>query len=365
VSEQIPAVWHDGKTSRGRPVLLHVWVDQLHIDAEDGESLAVSLASAQLQPRLGRTERIIRLADGGRLRLADAPELERWFPNGSRVEALAHRLERRWSMVALAALLFVALLFGLHRWAVPAMAESVAERLPRMAEQAAASQVMSLLDRAAFGPSKLPAARQQQLRAAFAELVADLPRVADYRLEFRDGGDLGANALALPDGRIVMTDALVERAGSDDWLIAVLAHEAGHHEQRHGMRLALQNTALLVVIGFVTGDVSSVASVATAAMTLVESGYSRQFEREADAFAFDLLQRNGISPQAFADALRAMQAGLPDDSSSAFRYFSTHPAIQERIETAERAARSGDTRSEGMRSGAARSGAGDSTPQGD
>lgn len=131
------------------------------------------------------------------------------------------------------------------------------------------------------------------------------------------------------------------------------------------MRLALQNTALLVVIGFVTGDVSSVASVATAAMTLVESGYSRQFEREADAFAFDLLRRNGISPQAFADALRAMQAGLPDDSSSAFRYFSTHPAIQERIETAERAARSGGTRSEGMRSGATRSGAGDSAPQGD
>lgn len=108
-------------------------------------------------------------------------------------------------MVALAAVMFVALLFGLHRWAVPTMAESVAERLPRMAEQAAASQVMSLLERAAFGPSKLPAARQQQLRAAFAELVADLPRAADYRLEFRDGGGLGANALALPDGRIVMT----------------------------------------------------------------------------------------------------------------------------------------------------------------
>ena len=51
---------------------------------------------------------------------------------------------------------------------------------------------------------------------------------------------------------------LVER---DDELLAILAHEAGHHEHRHGMRRALASSAVVVVAGFLFGDLSGTASL--------------------------------------------------------------------------------------------------------
>ena len=54
-----------------------------------------------------------------------------------------------------------------------------------------------------------------------------------YRLELRSGEALGANALALPSGIVIMTDDLVALAKSDDEIGAVMAHELGHVRGRH------------------------------------------------------------------------------------------------------------------------------------
>jgi Zn-dependent protease with chaperone function len=155
---------------------------------------------------------------------------------------------------------------------------------------------------------------------------------------------------------IVVTDEL---AGvlDDDHVAAVLAHEVAHLQHRHGTRHILQDTIAGLVLLAVFGDASSVATVAaTAPAILLNNAYSRDFEREADARAFELLRRTGRSPKLLGTALAALEqhherkaaqcrpdpepneAGQRGGSRGPMGYISTHPATAERIRAAEEAA---------------------------
>ena len=120
-----------------------------------------------------------------------------------------------------------------------------------------------------------------------------------YRLEFRQGGLIGANAFALPSGIIVMTDELVEMAETDDELVAVLAHEVGHVRGRHALRQLLQAAGVSALAFALLGDVSSISALLSAAPALLHAKHSRDFEREADGFAKQWLRENGIAESNF------------------------------------------------------------------
>ena len=78
-----------------------------------------------------------------------------------------------------------------------------------------------------------------------------------HRLVFRKSR-IGPNAFALPGGTMVMTDQLVELVDHDDAVLTgVLAHELGHLQARHGMRMLVQATAIGAVSSLVFGDFSA------------------------------------------------------------------------------------------------------------
>ncbi|WP_146908328.1 M48 family metallopeptidase [Arenimonas daejeonensis] len=220
------------------------------------------------------------------------------------------------------------------------MANKVAPVVPRAMERTISDQALSLIDRTQLQPSRLPAERKLALQLEFKALTTGLPRELDYRLSFRHAPGLGPNAFALPDGHVVVTDQLVELVdGNDDELLAVLAHEAGHHEHRHGMRQALQSSAVVVVAGFLFGDLSGTGSLSVSIpVLLLESGFSRDHEREADDFAFALLERQGRSPADFAAVMRRLSKHYGEKDFGAVSYLSTHPPSAERIAAAEQAA---------------------------
>ena len=62
-------------------------------------------------------------------------------------------------------------------------------------------------------------------------MVDPIPEHEGYRLEFRYSEGMGANAVALPSGLIIVTDQLVTASHQDDEIIAIMAHEIGHHIQ--------------------------------------------------------------------------------------------------------------------------------------
>ena len=86
---------------------------------------------------------------------------------------------------------------------------------------------------------------------------------------------MGANAFALPNGTIVVTDDLVKLAEHDDELVAVLAHEIGHVVSRHALRRVLQDSGVMLLVAGITGDIVSISSLAAALPTLlIEAKYS-------------------------------------------------------------------------------------------
>lgn len=305
----------------------------------DDEVREYAVAELRLSPRLGRLPRQLALPGEGHLELEHSSLLEAWLPVPGRLEAVADWLERRRAAVLSSALVLVLGVVGFFELGLPWMADRVAPLVPPAMERTISKQAMALLDGRQLRPTGLPAERREALRLRFHEITRGLPRADGLRLEFRDAPLLGPNAFVLPDGLVVMTDQLVTLAGDEDELLAVLAHEAGHHEHRHGMRRALESSAVVVVAGFLFGDVSGTASLSVSIpVLLLESGFSRKHEREADAFAFGLLQRHGVSPDAFARIMSRLSEHHGEGDLGVVGYLSSHPPSAERIEAAREAA---------------------------
>jgi Zn-dependent protease with chaperone function len=141
----------------------------------------------------------------------------------------------------------------------------------------------------------------------------------------------------MPNGVIVVTDDLVDLADDERALLGVLAHELGHLERKHAMRRLLQALGVGMLVNLAVGDVSTVL---TAAPTiLLDQKYSRDFEREADGYAIDMLHANHVplTPMATlfekmrdADGARAKATG-DNAEQGGYDYLSSHPADDERI----------------------------------
>jgi Zn-dependent protease with chaperone function len=207
------------------------------------------------------------------------------------------------------------------------MAEYVADATPPGMEVKIGEQVLAGLDSQMgyFSPSKIEPKRRASVIAELDKLCATLKEPASkssalktcpqYRLEFRDGGAIGANAFALPGGIMVMTDQLITLSKNNTEVVAVLAHELGHVKQRHAYRQSLQGVLAGLILAAVTGDVSSVASGLPAA--LMQMKYSRAHETEADMFALNAMQSACLPPKAFAEILQRLQSqGLGDESDN-------------------------------------------------
>jgi Zn-dependent protease with chaperone function len=238
--------------------------------------------------------------------------------------------ERSRGLVAVLAALLLVGGVAMYRVVLPWLAQSAAERVPVAGLEAVSAQALTVLDATAFEPSALPADDREGLTHQFARL--ELPdRSVPMRLLFRSSPALGANALALPSGAIIVTDELVRLAVNDVEVLAVLAHEAGHVQARHGMRNVIQSSVMSILVTWYVGDVSGLAAAAPTA--LLEAKYSRDLEDEADMFAAETLALNGMSIGFLIDILQRLERerGGPAGLTAATAYLSSHPTTPERL----------------------------------
>lgn len=327
----------DGVTPVGKRVTLMLSAREAVVIGEQ-VSARYPTAALRVSPASGNADRFIHLPDGGQVQLANAPTLDR-LPQLVPSEGIVAWLEQRWQ-VALAALVVLAALIALaYTLALPWAAQRLAARVPQEIERRMGAEALKWLDgQHWFDATRLDRDTRVHVLARFDALTADLPFSRHYGLAFRNAGGAGANAFALPGGTIVITDRLIELAETDDQIVAVLAHEAGHVELRHAMRHLLQTSAMGVAVATLAGDAgSATALAATLPGTLATLHYSRELETEADDFAIALLQRHGISPAAFARMMELLRDDA-DDEDTTFSFLSTHPVSDERIAKARAAA---------------------------
>lgn len=333
------AHWFDGVTSRMHEVTVtRDGAATVHI-AGEGIQCSAALGSLRVSPRLGRTPRTIEFADGARLLVADHPLLDDWFPAEDRLQRLVDRLERHASIVAGSIVVCLASLVVAVVWGIPWLSDRIAEQIPVNIEAKLGEGVLEQLDkRFGFEPSELESTREAELRARFDRVVAAAGASAgQHCLEFRRADDIGANALALPGGTIVVTDALIDALSDDRAFDAIVAHELGHQHHRHTLRQTLRSSFVIVLAAFFAGDVSAASSVVVGVPTfLLQNHYSRGFEEESDRYAFATLEAMGESPAWFAEAMRNLKSAH-EDYGDEVKYLSTHPSDDERIEAAEAA----------------------------
>ena len=280
------------------------------------------------------------------------------FPDGSLFECdgsacprddsgLAHWLEDHWLPVGLAVLLLPALIAVIVLLVLPAVSDLGARLVPRETLVALDRRVLANIDEHLSGASSDGSGEiaRRRLDAVWQEI----PGSDQLQLEVRNLPAMGANAIALPGGTIVVTTQLLDALPSDGELLAVLAHEQGHVVEHHGLRNLLQSLGVAALLATVVGDVSGLAEMllVSGPTLLQKMHYSREFEASADAYAIGFLRQQGRTGGCLGSALIAIA-----DASDAGRtngekdqeerrpwrgirdYVSTHPHISQRIEAA-------------------------------
>ena len=177
--------------------------------------------------------------------------------------------------------------------------------------------------------------------AALAQLVGKLDRTTGdgdrqpVRVELIKLGYV--NAVALPGGRVLVFDGLLQQIQSPDALAGVIGHEIGHVRQRHVMQAMLREFGISMVLsGFRSGMTNTLGR-----MTALR--YSREAEAEADDWARARMADAGISPVPIANFFVSTADPTPEAQYAMAGYLNSHPDPASRADAFRAAYRSDRT----------------------
>jgi Zn-dependent protease with chaperone function len=181
------------------------------------------------------------------------------------------------------------------------------------------------------------------------ELETYLNQVAAKLKAFTDSPDIlfdikiindpNLNAFAFPNGVIYVHTGVLARMENEAQLAALLAHEMTHCTHRHSLRVlksikdqagymaAVQKTIEKVVIA---QDLARFLGV-NGSMAAV-SGYTREFEAEADRVGLDLMAKAGYDPRQALNLFEHLQQEIVIEGIKEPFFLGTHPSVQQRME---------------------------------
>lgn len=199
-------------------------------------------------------------------------------------------------------LLLALLLYSTTRWTLPLITRSIIaitpeKHLDQWSQTLSAGMVNNI-----GGPSTLCDSLQTELRTMlFTEWIPDQSQQAlPITLHFKS--NLGINAMALPDGSIILSDGLLNFVSSKAELLGIIGHEIGHIRERHSLHHLLHTTLSTFFWDAITGDLSSSAGIAATAPLIFDTTHrSRTFERSADQFAINMMQAKELNPKFLAN----------------------------------------------------------------
>jgi len=147
------------------------------------------------------------------------------------------------------------------------------------------------------------------------------------------------NAFALPGGYIVINRGLLVHLSSEAELAAVLGHETGHVTARHslaGYQRAMAANLLLAGVSVAAGGRAGVMQLSGVTASLVENGFSRDQEREADWIGIDYMVKAGYNPEGAIKLQEYFYEQLEGKKNPDFvqGLFRTHPFSKERLDNA-------------------------------
>jgi hypothetical protein len=158
-------------------------------------------------------------------------------------------------------------------------------------------------------------------------------------LTFFIAEDEEPNACALPGGYVVVTTGLLELVERPEELLGVVAHEVAHVKLKHSLRHAIAGAGPFVLFGVLMGAQGGVVGLlGNTTDMVVQSGFSQEYETEADDEGWRLLLAAKVDPRGMGEIFRKIDAYdqklNPEDEG--LQALSTHPAMKERIARLEK-----------------------------
>lgn len=334
------AVFLDGKTSTVKKVNCEMDSDILMIRENYTEILRrVELKECRIEPSLGNTRDVIILPDGTRCETYDKKAVRSIRKDRGNLSDIVHAYESLWPLVLLGIVATGAVLWAFIIYGIPVIGDMIAPMIPLEVLESLSEKTLSSLDEHLLQESEMTENKQNEILEIFIKNSANIDQELNYRLIFRKSAALGANAFALPSGKIIITDGLAELYSDDSEITGVFAHEIAHAKFRHGIKSIIQNTGVFIIISLVMGDFTAMhSSIAILPVVLAESGYSRKFEKEADIFAGEYIIKAMGTPEPYQIILKKLSEKA--NSPAPPKYLSTHPPTNERIELLESLGRS-------------------------
>jgi len=180
-----------------------------------------------------------------------------------------------------------------------------------------------------------PLSRYLNLIGKALALKSERPEIfGGYHFALLDSAE--ANALSAPGGIIFLSRGIVEMAENEDELAAILAHEIQHIVSKDPLQ-AIKSQRMKSLGTFAAGEALGSSSevlgifknsVLDITGTLLQKGYSRGQEKDADLGALDLLAATGYNPAALLAMLEKCRA----IEKKKARAFSAHPSASKRID---------------------------------
>lgn len=346
----IEGIYLDGKTSNHIKARLEVFEHtqelSLHFLTETGlqQKVALQFDDLKIESRLGNTPREISFNREQLFITEDNNAIDQLIGiySNSKSHSLLHRLESNLPLIFLFTAATIVLIFSFTVYGIPKLSKSIAFKMPEFATQQLGTS-LAILDKTVFEPTQIEEARRNEIQHFLNPYLA-AHQSLNPQLDFRSG--MEANALALPGGKIIFTDDFVKLAENNEELLAVLFHELGHLKHKHMLRRALQDSMITLLVIFITGDVESFDLITGLPTLILDLSYSREFEKEADTYALEQLQRFNIPLENFATIMQRLEDSHKEHSDDVKKtlveksnqqektipdFLSTHPSTVDRI----------------------------------
>ena len=240
--------------------------------------------------------------------------------------------------IALVLMLFAA---GLV-YAVLNLGTTVAPLITRDIEAAIGKSSYASMQGFLFGPTQIPEERQLEFRGRMDDMIAVADLESRPELYFHSSARLGANAVAFPGGPIVVTDELIKILDNDEMVMAVIAHELSHIEDRHSLKQIIDGIGLIgMSIYLFGGDESIIAELSAFGVNYWGYKNSRDFETKADLQGVEILRVNAIDAEVYVQALEKIHASICAQyqqtgdacAEAGTSWLSTHPSLTDRVST--------------------------------
>jgi Zn-dependent protease with chaperone function len=331
--QPIAGIWYPEKSNLSVGASLVAKGANLTVLAEDGALLTSGfITNTIVTDRVGNVLRRLTLANGSVFETPDNDAVDALMvvAKGSRAGWI-HRAERFHPRLIIFAILAILFIVGIYRFALPALVELAVAVTPPVVPALMAKGTLQTLDATTFDTTTLSTDEQLKLRQGFERLTAQSGLEAGkFSLEFRQGGLIGPNAFALPDGTVVITDELVKFADGDaELLLGILAHEIGHVELEHSLRQLYRSVGAAGLVMLIGGDIGSgTEDILVQGGGLLALSYSRAQETDADKHSVRLMLKAGYDPEAIGRFFTLLESKLHDDSGTSI--LATHPGTPER-----------------------------------